>query len=106
MFKGKRKPERPVGSDIDWFVIPIERIRYWAVVLVVLLGVGYVGYVFAMRARRSPEERARREIASASDLIGRASRSGGAARPGSQLTQARDFLQGAQDSFGKKNYDA
>lgn len=106
MFKGKRKPEQPVGSDIDWFVIPIERIRYWALVLVALLVVGYLAYVFATRARRSPEDKARREIASASSLIARASQSGGAARPGSQLAQARDFLQGAQDSFGKKNYDA
>src|SRR5438128_2702146 len=63
MFKGKRKPEQPVGSDIDWFVIPIAR---------------------------------------AAALIGRASGSGG--RPGAQLAQARDFLQGARDSFGKKSY--
>src|SRR5437867_8553533 len=102
MFKGKRKPEQPVGSDIDWFVIPIERIRRWALVLVALLAVGYLAYVASARARQSPEEKASREIASAAALIGRASGSGG--RPGAQLAQARDFLQGARDSFGKKSY--
>ena len=73
MFKGKRKPEQPVGSDIDWFVIPIERIRRWALVLVALLAVGYLAYVASVRARQSPEEKASREIASAAALIGRAS---------------------------------
>ena len=29
----KRKPGQPVGGDIDWFVIPIEKIRQWAVVI-------------------------------------------------------------------------
>src|SRR5262249_21715445 len=48
-------------------------------------------------------EKASREIASAADLISRASSSAG--RPGSQLAQARDFLQGARDSFGKRSYD-
>lgn len=103
MFKGKRKSEKPVGSDIDWFVIPIERIRHWALVLVALLAVGYLAYVVSVR--QSPEQKARREIASAAALIGRASGSGGAGRPGSQLAQAQDSLQGARDSFGKKSYD-
>src|SRR5438876_139496 len=101
MFKGKRKPGQPVGSDIDWFVIPIERIRRWALVLVALLAAGYLAYIASARARRSPEEKASREITSAAALISRASNSG---RPGSQLAQARDFLQGARDSFGKKSY--
>ncbi|HYR46070.1 MAG TPA: FecR domain-containing protein [Thermoanaerobaculia bacterium] len=103
MFKGKRKSEKPVGSDIDWFVIPIERIRHWALALVALLAVGYLAYV--MSVRQSPEQKARREIASAAALIGRASGSGGAGRPGSQLAQAQDSLQGARDSFGRKSYD-
>ena len=33
----KRKPGQPAGSDLDWFVIPIQRIRQWGIVFVLLL---------------------------------------------------------------------
>ena len=106
MFNRKRKPGQPPGANLDWFVIPIERIRQWALVLVVLAAAAIVGYSLHKRSARSPEEKAQREIASASALVDRATAATGAARRGSQLAQARDFLQGAQDSFAKKSYDA
>ena len=106
MFNRKRKPGQPPGANLDWFVIPIERIRQWALVLVVIAAAAIVGYSLNKRSARSPEEKAQREIASAAALVERATAATGAARRGSQLAQARDFLQGAQDSFAKKSYDA
>jgi len=102
MFKRKKKPGRLIGTDLDWFVIPIRTIRAWGIVL--LVAVVSVGFVLRSRAHRSPEARARAEIASAADLVKRAS-AAGPGRPGSLVAQARDFLQGAQDAYARKTYE-
>ena len=106
MFKRKRKPGQPVGTDLDWFVIPIRTIRTWGILLVFLAAAAFLGYTIQSRMRGSPQERARNEIAAARQLIQRASPAGAKVRPGSLLAQARDFLRGAEDSFTKNNYDA
>ena len=108
MFKRKRKPDRPVGADLDWFVIPIRTIRLWGIVLVVLIAAGFLGYSLRSGVRGSPESKAKREIASAVDLVKRASAATGSAsaRRDSSLAQARDFLRGAQGAYGLKNYDS
>ena len=69
----QRKPSQPVGGDIDWFVIPIERIRSAAIIAVIVLVAAGAGYFLFLRTRRSPEEKARGELASASKLLTRAS---------------------------------
>ena len=101
----KRKSDRPVGSDIDWFVIPIERIRQAGVVLAVLLVAGAVGYFLYTRSRKTPEEKARVEIASATTLLSRATAASGAARPGSHLAQAREALRSSESAFGSRRFD-
>ncbi len=101
----KRKPGQPVGSDIDWFVIPIQRIRQAGVVLVILLVAGGAGYFLYTRSRRSPEEKARAEISSASALLARATATSGAARPGSHLAQARDALRSAEDAYARRRFE-
>jgi hypothetical protein len=105
MFKRKR-PGHLVGTDIDWFVIPIRTIRIWAIVVVVLGAAVFLVYNLRSGARGSPEEKARREIATAADLVKRTTSTPGSPRRDTQLAQARDFLQGAQDAYGRKNYDA
>jgi hypothetical protein len=106
MFKTKRKAGQPVGSDLDWYVIPIRTLRLWGIILVLLVLAGFAVYTIQWRTLRSPEERARKEIASATELVRRASAVGGAVRPGSHLVQARDFLRGAEDSYAHGHYDA
>ncbi|HEY3122723.1 MAG TPA: FecR domain-containing protein [Thermoanaerobaculia bacterium] len=106
MFKRKRKPGQPVGTDLDWFVIPIRTIRTWGILLVLLASAAFLGYTIQSRTRRSPLEKAKSEIAAAKELIQSASPPGAKVRRGSLLAQARDFLQGAEDSFTQKNYDA
>lgn len=101
----KRKAGQPVGTDIDWFVIPIERIRQLGIILAVLAVAGGVGYFLYSRSRRSPEEKARTEIATASQLLDRATAAAGAARPGSHLAQARDALKSAQKALADARYD-
>ncbi len=101
----KRKAGQPAGTDLDWFVIPIQRIRQWAIVGVLLLVVAGAGYFLYARNRRSPQERARSEIAQAETLFTRASRKVGGARPGSNLAQARDFLRDARVSFTGARYE-
>jgi len=101
----QKKPAQPVGGDIDWFVIPIERIRHFAIIGAIVLVGAVAGYFLFLRNRRSPEEKARAEVASASKLLMRASSSPASARPGSAVAQARDLLRNAQDSFDKKNFD-
>jgi hypothetical protein len=104
MFKSKRKPGQPVGTDLDWFIIPIRTLRRVGIILVLLAAAAFL--LYTIQSRRSPEERAKKEIASAADLVHRAGTAGGTLRPGSHLAQARDFLQGAEDSYTRKNYDA
>jgi hypothetical protein len=101
----KRKSGQPVGSDIDWFVIPIERIRQLSLLVLVILVAGGGGYFLYTRSRRTPEQKARAEIATASQLLDRASTSQGAARPGSHVAQARDALRSAEISFSGRRYD-
>jgi len=101
----KRKSGQPAGTDLDWFVIPIQKIRQWAVVIVLVLIAGGVGYFVYQRGRRSPEEKARAEIASAESLLARATRSTGAARPGSNTAQAKDFLRDAHESFSASRWE-
>ncbi len=101
----KRKSGQPAGTDLDWFVIPIQKIRQWAIVIVLLLIAGGVGYFVYFRGRRSPQERARAEIAQAESLLARATRSTGAARPGSNTAQARDFLRDARESYGSSRFE-
>ena len=47
----KRKPGQPAGTDLDWFVIPIQRIRQWGIVILLLL------VLFGSDARSEPDER-------------------------------------------------
>ena len=101
----KRKSGQPAGTDLDWFVIPIQKIRQWALVIVLVLIAGGVGYFVYQRGRRSPQERARAEIAQAESLLARATRSTGAARPGSNTAQARDFLRDARESFSASRFE-
>jgi len=49
----KRKSGQPAGTDLDWFVIPIEKIRQWALVIVLVLIAGGVGYFVYRRKRLS-----------------------------------------------------
>jgi hypothetical protein len=106
MFKSKRKriPGQPVGTDIDWFVIPIRTLLRGGIILVLLAAAAFL--LYTIQSRRSPEERAKKEIETAAQLIHRARTAGGTVRPGSHLAQAQDFLQGAEDSYTRKNYDA
>jgi hypothetical protein len=101
----KRKSGQPAGTDLDWFVIPIEKIRQWALVIVLVLIAGGVGYFVYWRNRSSPEEKARGEMATAQSLLDRATRSTGAARPGSNTAQARDFLRDARESFSGSRWE-
>jgi len=100
-----KKPAQPVGGDIDWFVIPIERIRQAAVLALIVVVAAGLGFLIYVRTRRSPEEKAKSEIASAVKLLSRASSSPSSARPGSAVAQARDLLTSAQESFEKKGFD-
>ena len=100
----RKKTDQPVGGDIDWFVIPIERIRQWGILLLVVLVSGALGYFLYVRTRRSPEEKASIEIASAATLLSRATTVSGGARPGSSVAQARDLLRSAQESFRKNGF--
>lgn len=103
----ERKPSsrQPVGGDIDWYVISIDRLKHWALVLVIVLAGSVLAYFVYSRTRRSPEERARVEVLNAEQLLGRASGAPGSARPGSNLAQARDLLRTAQDAQGKSKFD-
>lgn len=101
----KRKSGQPAGTDLDWFVIPIQKIRQWAIIVVLLAVVGGVGYFVYVRGRGSPQERARSEIAQADTLLARVTRATGAARPGSNTAQARDFLRDARESFANTRYE-
>jgi hypothetical protein len=101
----KRKPDQPVGGDIDWFVISIDKLRRWGILAVIVLATAFLGYFVYTRSRRSPEERARAEVATATALISRSPAAAGSARPGSNIAQARSSLRGAEESLSKKSWD-
>src|SRR6476659_1705789 len=101
----KRKPGQPAGTDLDWFVIPIQKIRQWGIILLLLLIAGGVGYFLYSRNRKSPQDRARAEITEADSLLGKATRAVGAVRPGSNVAQARDFLKDANESFAGSRWE-
>ena len=100
-----RPKQQPVGGDIDWYVIPIERLKHWALVFVIVIAGSLLGYFVYTRTRRSPEEKARVEIANADQLLARASSAPGSSRPGSNLAQAKELLRGAEEAQGKKQFD-
>jgi hypothetical protein len=106
MFKRKRKSGQPIGTDLDWFVIPIKTIRLWGVLTLVFIVVGAAAYAIRMQTRPSPQRRAAAEISSAADQVKRASEAGGPVRPGSYVEQARELLQSARDAYSKKNWDS
>jgi glucodextranase-like protein/FecR-like protein len=97
--------KQPVGGDIDWYVISIERLKHWALILVIVVTGSVLAYFIYSRTRRSPEERAKVEVANAQQLLGRASGAPGSARPGSNLAQARDLLRTAQEAQGQSKWD-
>src|SRR5262245_8196931 len=101
----KRKAGQPAGTDLDWFVIPIQKIRQWGLILALLIVAGAVGYYLYSKGQRSPQERARNEIAEAESILARATRAVGAVRPGSNVAQARDFLRDARDSFQGSRFE-
>ena len=101
----KRKPGQPAGTDLDWFVIPIQQIRQWGIIVLLLLAAGAIGYTLYARNRRSPQERAKAEIAEAQSLLGKASKSVGVIRPGSNVAQARDFLRDASASYSNGRFE-
>jgi hypothetical protein len=101
----KRKPGQPAGTDLDWFVIPIQKIRLWALIIVLALAAGGVGYTLYARSRRSPQERARAEIAEAQTQLTKATKAAGTIRPGSNVAQARDFLHDASESYDSGHFD-
>ncbi|MEP6993871.1 MAG: FecR domain-containing protein [Acidobacteriota bacterium] len=100
-----RKRKQPAGTDLDWFVIPIQKIRQWGIIILVLLVAGAIGYTVYVRGQRSPQDRAKSEIAEATSLLARATKAVGAIRPGSNLAQARDFLRDATESFTSSHFD-
>ncbi|MFY9551999.1 MAG: hypothetical protein WAU32_12670 [Thermoanaerobaculia bacterium] len=101
----KRKSGQPAGTDLDWFVIPIQKIRQWSLIVVLLLVAGAAGFFFYSRGKRSPQEKARIEIAEADTMLARAIRTAGNVRPGSNVAQARDFLGDARQSFSASRWE-
>ena len=101
----KRKPGQPAGTDLDWFVIPIQKIRQWGIIALLLLVAAGVGFFVYGRTRKSPQDRARAEITEAESLLGKATRAVGAVRPGSNVAQARDFLKDANESFAGSRWE-
>ena len=101
----KRKPGQPAGTDLDWFVIPIQKIRLWGLILLLVLVAGGIGYTLYVKNRRSPQDRAKAEIAEAQTQLTRATKAAGTIRPGSNVAQARDFLRDASESYDSGHYD-
>ncbi|MGH9364420.1 MAG: FecR domain-containing protein [Thermoanaerobaculia bacterium] len=92
-------------DDIDWYVISVDRLKRWALILVIVLASAVVAYFLYSRTRRSPEEKAKVEIAHAEQLLGRASGDPALARPGSNLAQARDLLRTAKQAQSNGEWD-
>ena len=99
----KRKSGHPVGSDIDWFVIPIERIRQAGIVLAIVIAAGVAGYFVYTRSRRPPEEKARLAIDRATSLF-KSAEAAAAPSAGSNLALARDSLRDARENFERKQF--
>lgn len=100
----KGKPGQQ-ATDLDWFVISVQKIRQWILIIVLLLATAAVSYFVYARTRRTPEQRAASEITNARTLLTRASGSGPAARPGSHVAQARDYLGRAETAFSGKGFE-
>src|SRR5215470_17145912 len=101
----KRKAGQPAGTDLDWFVIPIETLRRWGLIALLVLIAGGVGIFLYSRGKRSPQEKARIEIAEADSMLARATRAAGNVRPGSNVAQARDFLSDARQSYSSSRWE-
>ena len=101
----RRKLGRPVGADLDWFIIPIRKIATWGVLIAVVAAASIVGYRYYLKSNPSAEERARAEIATATDLLDKANRTAGTSRPGSNVARARDLLTQARDSMEERNFE-
>lgn len=101
----RRKLTRPVGADLDWFIIPIRKIATWGVLIAVVAAASIVGYRYYLKSNPSAEERARTEIATAADLLEKANRIAGTTRPGSNVARARDLLKEARDSMRDSNFE-
>lgn len=100
----KRKPGEP-ATDLEWFVIPIERIKQWGVILVVVLVSAAAGYLIYSRTRRSPEEKAKVEIGNAQSLLSRATTAAGTNRRNSSLRLAGEYLRNARQTFTSQRFD-
>jgi hypothetical protein len=94
-----------VGADLDWFIIPIQKIATWGILIVVVAAGSVLGYRAYVKARPSAEDRARTEIESASELLNKATRIAGTVRPGSNVARARGFLQDAHNSMGDSRFE-
>jgi hypothetical protein len=101
----RRKLGRPVGADLDWFIIPIRKIATWGVLVAVVAAASIVGYRHYLKSNPSAEERARTEIATATDLLNKASRTAGTSRPGTNITRAGSLLKEAQDAMKERNFE-
>ncbi len=101
----RRKLGRTVGADLDWFIIPIRKIATWGVLIVVVAAASIVGYRYYLRSNPSAEERARAEIATATDLLNKAERNAGTSRPGSNVARAQSLLKEARAALDKRNFE-
>jgi hypothetical protein len=101
----RRKIGRPVGADLDWFIIPIRKIATWGLLTAVVAAASIVGYRYYLKSNPSAEEQARTEIAAAADLLEKATRTAGTTRPGSNVARARSLLKEAGDSMQNRNFE-
>lgn len=101
----QRKLGRPVGADLDWFIIPIRKIATWGVLVVVVAAASIVGYHHYLKSNPTAEDRARTEITTAADLLNKANRTAGTTRPGSNVARAASLLREAQAAMKEKNFE-